>query len=132
LRVLLADDNVDFAESLAVVLRNEGHEVRVAHDGKAALQLARETMPEVGLFDIGMPGLDGYQLAAALRREPEGASCLLVAITGWGQEGDRAPREAGRHGAAVGRAGPLRRRVGLRPPADGAQAARIAPAAPLG
>jgi signal transduction histidine kinase len=96
LRVLLADDNVDFAESLAVVLRNEGHEVRVAHDGKAALQLARETMPEVGLFDIGMPGLDGYQLAAALRREPEGASCLLVAITGWGQEGDRErARQAG-------------------------------------
>jgi CheY-like chemotaxis protein len=79
-----------------VVLRNEGHEVRVAHDGKAALQLARETMPEVGLFDIGMPGLDGYQLAAALRREPEGASCLLVAITGWGQEGDRErARQAG-------------------------------------
>jgi signal transduction histidine kinase len=96
LRVLLADDNVDFAESLAVVLRNEGHEVRVAHDGKAALQLARETMPEVGLFDIGMPGLDGYQLAAALRREPEGANCLLVAITGWGQEGDRErARQAG-------------------------------------
>jgi signal transduction histidine kinase len=96
LRVLLADDNVDFAESLAVVLRNEGHEVRVAHDGKAALQLAREAMPEVGLFDIGMPGLDGYQLAAALRREPEGASCLLVAITGWGQEGDRErARQAG-------------------------------------
>jgi CheY-like chemotaxis protein len=96
LRVLLADDNVDFAESLAVVLRNEGHEVRVAHDGNAALQLAREAMPEVGLFDIGMPGLDGYQLAAALRREPGGADCLLVAITGWGQEADRQrAREAG-------------------------------------
>jgi CheY-like chemotaxis protein len=53
-------------------------------------------MPEVGLFDIGMPGLDGYQLAAALRREPGGAGCLLVAITGWGQEGDRQrAREAG-------------------------------------
>lgn len=96
LRVLLADDNVDFAESLAEVLRNDGHEVRVAHDGNAALQLAREALPEVGLFDIGMPGLDGYQLAAALRREPGGAGCLLVAITGWGQEGDRQrAREAG-------------------------------------
>ena len=96
LRVLVADDNVDFADSLANALRGDGHQVRVAHDGLTALELARSEPPEVGLFDIGMPGLDGYELARVLRREPGGATALLVAITGWGQQADQQQaREAG-------------------------------------
>lgn len=96
LSVLVADDNVDFADSLAAVLQGEGYRVRVAHDGQQALQLAREALPDVGLFDIGMPGLDGFQLARAVRAEPGGATCMLAAITGWGQQADRQrAREAG-------------------------------------
>ena len=89
LHVLVADDNRDFADSLATALRQDGHHVRVAYDGSAALALARAELPEVGLFDIGMPGLDGYQLASALRSEPGGRASLLLAITGWGQQADQ-------------------------------------------
>ena len=91
-RVLVADDLHDAAELLALVLRRQGHEVHVAYDGIAALELAREHRPEVMLLDIGMPGLNGYETARAVRKEPWGAQPLLVAITGWGQEHDK--REA--------------------------------------
>jgi len=89
LRILLADDNRDFADSLATLLRQARHDVEVAYDGAEALRLASGNLPDVGLFDIGMEGLDGHALAQALRRQPGGAQCLLVAITGWGQQADQ-------------------------------------------
>jgi PAS domain S-box-containing protein len=88
-RVLIADDNKDAADSLAMLLEMDGHEVRVAHGGRAALALAQAFRPEVALLDIGMPDVSGYEVAATLRREPWGTGIHLVALTGWGQEGDR-------------------------------------------
>ncbi|HEX8200363.1 MAG TPA: PAS domain S-box protein, partial [Isosphaeraceae bacterium] len=89
-RVLVVDDNVDAATSLAKLLaRLMGQEVRVAHDGPDALGLAGEFRPEVVLLDIGMPGMDGYEVARRLRGRPECERALLVALTGWGQEEDR-------------------------------------------
>ncbi len=89
LRVLVADDNVDFATSLAELLRGFGHVVDVVHDGAAALTAAQRQVPEVALLDIGMPHLNGYELARKLRAEPGLNSTLMVAITGWGQASDR-------------------------------------------
>jgi PAS domain S-box-containing protein len=88
-RVLVADDNHDAAESLAELLRLNGHEVTVAFDGEAALAEFRRFQPEVALLDIGMPKLDGNAVAGAIRRSPSGRHTMLVAITGWGQEKDR-------------------------------------------
>ena len=86
LRVLVADDNRDSAESLGMLLELSGHEVYLAHDGVEALAAASTQLPDVVLLDIGMPGMDGYEVAANIRREPWGAGMQLVAITGWGQE----------------------------------------------
>jgi PAS domain S-box-containing protein len=95
-RVLIADDNRDAAESLAVLLRLEGHEAMVADDGPSALRLYDEQHPEVALLDIGMPQMDGNEVARRIRSRPGGKRVLLVALTGWGQEKDRAAsREAG-------------------------------------
>ena len=95
-RILLADDNVDFAASLAVMLRGLGHEVAVAHDGAHALATARTFRPEVAFLDIGLPRLHGYALARELRADPKTRETVLVAVTGWGQERDRQlAREAG-------------------------------------
>jgi signal transduction histidine kinase len=93
-RVLLADDNVDFVSSLGALLSAEGHEVRIAHDGAEALAVAREFAPDFAFLDIGMPKVNGYEVARRLRRET--MRCVLVAVTGWGQEEDRMrAREAG-------------------------------------
>ena len=89
LRVLIADDNVDAAESLALLLRQCGHDVSTAHDGGAALHLAAQLHPQVALLDIGMPQLNGYEACRRMRALPEGASILLVAVTGWGHEAVR-------------------------------------------
>jgi signal transduction histidine kinase/ActR/RegA family two-component response regulator len=89
LKVLVADDNCDAADSMAMILELSGCEVCVAHSGEEALRMARETSPQVMILDIGMPGLSGYEVAAAVRREPWGAGILLMAITGWGQAGDK-------------------------------------------
>jgi len=98
LRVLVVEDNVDAAESLAALLRLWGHEVRMVHDGLAALDAAREQHPEVVLLDIGLPGLDGYQVAKRLREDSSMDGALLVAMTGYGQPEDRRrSREAGIH-----------------------------------
>ena len=89
-RVLVVDDNEDAARSLARILsRIYGQEVRVAHDGPSALELAGEFRPEVVLLDIGMPVMDGCEVARRLRARPEFEETLLVAISGWGQEADR-------------------------------------------
>ncbi|WP_170162342.1 PAS domain-containing protein [Caldimonas tepidiphila] len=96
LRVLVVDDNVDAAETLAALLGMIGHTTRVAHDGLQALDAAREFRPEAVFLDLGMPGMDGYEVARALRGTPGFARTLLVALTGWGAESDRAlSREAG-------------------------------------
>jgi CheY-like chemotaxis protein len=96
LSVLIADDNVDFALSLATMLETHGHDVRVVHDGMAAYEAAMEERPDIAFFDIGMPALNGYELARRLRSEPGGSDLTLVAITGWGQESDRErARQAG-------------------------------------
>jgi len=95
-RVLVVDDSEDAALSLAKLLRQSGHEVRVAHDGPSALAVARGDPPEVAFLDIGMPGMDGCELARRLRQEAGLRGALLVALTGWGQEEDRKrTREAG-------------------------------------
>ena len=94
LRVLIADDNVDFASTLAAMLRAHGHDVQVVHDGQAALDAALAGRPQVGLFDIGMPGLNGYDLARRLRAHHGTRGMRLVAINGWGQDGDRARSRA--------------------------------------
>jgi PAS domain S-box-containing protein len=95
-RVLVVDDNVDAAQSLAQWLEIRGDDVRTAHDGLDALRSAAEFRPEVVLLDIGMPGLDGYEAARRIRGEPWGADVVLIALTGWGQQEDRRrSREAG-------------------------------------
>ncbi len=95
-RVLLADDNVDFANSLGQLLSARGHDVRIAYDGAQALEAAREFRPEVAFVDLGMPKVHGYEVARQLKAQPRTADCLLVAVTGWGQENDRKrAREAG-------------------------------------
>jgi two-component system CheB/CheR fusion protein len=96
LRILIADDNQDAADSLALLLRLEHHEVRVAHDGRAALSLAQTFRPNVLLLDIGMPELDGYEVARALREQPSIADMCLIALTGRGrQEDERQAIQAG-------------------------------------
>jgi PAS domain S-box-containing protein len=96
LRVLLVDDNADSADGLGMLLELQGHEIRVAYDGETALETARSFRPHVALLDIGMPSMDGYELARRLRATPETRHVLLVAMTGWGQEEDqRKSREAG-------------------------------------
>jgi signal transduction histidine kinase len=88
-RVLVVDDSRDAARSLALLLRMMGHDVETAHDGPAALQAARARPPEVVLLDIGLPQMDGYEVAARLRQEPETKGAYLVAMTGFGQEDAR-------------------------------------------
>jgi CheY-like chemotaxis protein len=88
-RILVADDNTDAADSLAMILEMAGHDVRVVHDGRAALSVAQSFRPDIVLLDIGMPQLNGYEVAQALRQEPWGGNITLIALTGWGQESDR-------------------------------------------
>ena len=88
-RVLAADDNVDAAQSLAMLLSVLGHEVRTAHDGQAAVEMAESFRPDVVLLDIGMPRLNGYEAARRIREQPWGKEVALVALTGWGQEEDK-------------------------------------------
>jgi CheY-like chemotaxis protein len=88
-RILIVDDNEDAAWILAETLSLIGHEVRCAHDGPSALRTAVENPPEIALLDIGLPVMDGYELAARLRAEPRVAGVRLIALTGYGQPGDR-------------------------------------------
>jgi signal transduction histidine kinase len=88
-RILLADDNRDALDSLATLLQCDGHEVHTAGDGAEALEVAAQCRPDVVLLDIGMPKLDGYEVARRIRAEPWGKATVLIALTGWGQDEDR-------------------------------------------
>jgi signal transduction histidine kinase/ActR/RegA family two-component response regulator len=95
-RILVVDDNLDSAESMAMMLTLSGHEVATAHDGMEAVKLAAEFQPEVAFLDLGMPRLDGYEAARSIRQQSWGKEIVLVALTGWGQQEDkRRSREAG-------------------------------------
>src|SRR5262249_61046834 len=93
LRILVADDNQDAAESLVMVLQLEGHDVHSVFDGDAAIAAIEELRPDVALVDIGMPGANGYEVARRVREHPWGEQVHLVALTGWGQPADRRPPE---------------------------------------
>ena len=93
-RVLVVDDNVDAADTLAAVLDMMGHATQVAHDGAQALAVAPQFLPDVIFLDIGLPGMNGYEVARALRRIPAGTNVVLVALTGWGAENDRSQSSA--------------------------------------
>jgi signal transduction histidine kinase/CheY-like chemotaxis protein len=88
-KVLVADDNVDAAQTLAMVLEFAGYEVHLAHSGRAALEMGMAVRPEALILDIGMPGLTGYETARLIRQEAWGRSAVLIAVTGWGQEQDK-------------------------------------------
>jgi signal transduction histidine kinase/ActR/RegA family two-component response regulator len=88
-RILVADDNRDAADSLAVMLRMGGHEVRTAYDGEQALDLAQAFRPRLALLDIGMPKVNGYETARRLRETAHGRDIVLIALTGWGQPDDK-------------------------------------------
>ena len=94
LRVLVIDDNLDAANSLALLLKSMGHELRTVYDGPAGIAMAQEFSPEVVMLDIGMPVMSGYDVARALRAVSKDS--VLVAVTGWGHEAaKRQAREAG-------------------------------------
>ena len=98
-RVLLADDNRDAAESLAILLHLEGFDTRIAYDGATALQLLGEFQPHVVLLDIGMPDIDGYEVARRIAAADGSSAVILIAITGWGQQADiERAKAAGFHG----------------------------------
>jgi CheY-like chemotaxis protein len=93
-RILVVDDNVDSAETMAEILKLWGHDVQTAHDGEAALEAARAQRPDAILLDLGLPVMDGYETARRLREE--GLASLLVAVTGFGTAEDRRrAKEAG-------------------------------------
>ena len=95
-RVLVVDDNADAAESVAILLRLRGHQVRTAFDGDRAIRLAARFRPDIALLDIGLPGMSGLDVGRALRSQAGTRSTVLVALTGYGQAEDLArSREAG-------------------------------------
>jgi PAS domain S-box-containing protein len=95
-RILVVDDNVDSAESMALLLKFSGHEVQMAHNGPSAIETALLFLPQVLLLDIGLPGMNGYEVARRLRERPEMQNAALLALTGYGQEEDRRrSKEAG-------------------------------------
>jgi CheY-like chemotaxis protein len=95
-RILVVDDNRDAAEMMTLLLGTLGAEISVVHDGQAALGALKTYRPSVVLLDLGLPGMDGYEVARRMRAEPEGRAATLIALTGWGQEEDRRrSKEAG-------------------------------------
>jgi len=92
--VILADDNVDAVQSLAMLLEMEGHTVRIANDGLGAVALLQEREPDVMLLDIGMPGMNGHQVAQLVREQYANSGIMLIALTGWGQPNDRQRTQA--------------------------------------
>lgn len=95
-RILVVDDNLDAATSMAMMLEFLGNEVRMAHDGLQAIERAEHDRPDVVLMDVGMPRLDGYEATRRIRTQPWGRDIIIIALTGWGQDDDRArSRDAG-------------------------------------
>lgn len=88
-RLLVVDDNKDAAESMSMLLEMWGHEVAYAYDGPSAIETAEQWQPEAVFLDIGLPGMDGYEVAERLRELPQARNAVLIAITGYGQEDDR-------------------------------------------
>jgi two-component system CheB/CheR fusion protein len=88
--VLVVEDNLDAAESTVLLLRGYGHDVAVVNDGREAVLAALAFRPDVILLDIGLPGLDGFSVARLLRARPETSGARLIAVSGYGQEKDRA------------------------------------------
>jgi two-component system OmpR family response regulator len=96
LRVLLVDDNVDSTEPLSLLLQTKGHDTRVSADGEEAIALADDFRPDCVVMDLGLPRMDGYEVARRLRQRPYGAGLVLVALTGWaGQDVRSKAAEAG-------------------------------------
>jgi two-component system CheB/CheR fusion protein len=89
LRILLVEDNHDAAESFSILLGLGGHDVRVAHDGAVALATVEGFSPDVAFIDVGLPGIDGYELAPLLRAHPRCRGSMLIALTGYGREDDK-------------------------------------------
>jgi PAS domain S-box-containing protein len=89
LRVMVVDDNVDTVTTLAMLVQESGHEVRTAYDGSAVLEAALDYRPNVVLLDIGLPGLNGFEVAKQIRQQPALQNALLVAMTGYGRDSDR-------------------------------------------
>jgi CheY-like chemotaxis protein len=88
-RILIADDNVDGAETMGMLLESDGHEVHLAHTGTEAFESAKRLKPDIVVLDIGMPDIDGYEVAQRIRHEAWGSDIVLIAITGWGQADDK-------------------------------------------
>jgi CheY-like chemotaxis protein len=88
-RVLIADDNVDAADTLSMMLQLKGHDVRVVHEGQQAVRVAAEFQPHVVLLDIGMPELDGYEACQKIREQHSTTRPVIVAVTGWGHDQDK-------------------------------------------
>jgi len=88
-RILVADDNRDAGDTLAMLLRLDGHEVHVATDGLEAVEMYASVQPEVVILDIGMPGLSGHEVARRIRDLPSERPVILIAVTGWGQKADK-------------------------------------------
>jgi CheY-like chemotaxis protein/two-component sensor histidine kinase len=98
-RILIVDDNLDAARSMAMMLELLGNDVRTAHDGVQAIELVEHYRPDVVLMDVGMPGLDGYDATRRIRAQPWGRATIIIALTGWGQDDDKArAQEAGCNG----------------------------------
>jgi CheY-like chemotaxis protein len=93
LRVLVVDDNMDTALSLAMLLKTAGHETFTAHDGLAAIESADAQRPDVVLLDIGLPKIDGREVCRRIRSQPWGKKMIVIAVTGWGQDEDRRKSE---------------------------------------
>jgi two-component system CheB/CheR fusion protein len=92
--VLVVDDNVDAADTMAMLLRLAGHEVEIEHEGEGALKRIAARMPDIVLLDIGLPGMSGYEVAQHLRARPEGQGLRIYALTGYGQDEDRRRSQA--------------------------------------
>jgi two-component system, sensor histidine kinase len=95
-RLLVVDDNRDFTDTMAILLEAIGHEVRTAYDGREVATIVADFKPQVVLLDIGLPGIDGYELARRLRASPQYSGAALIAVSGYGQQADRTrAQEAG-------------------------------------